>query len=193
MFATRNDHKLREVRALLAAGEVDLDLVDLDRAGVAGEPPETGDTFVANALEKARWVHQRTGALVLADDSGLEVDALGGAPGVFSKRFSPEATAAANNALLLARLAGAVDRGGRFRCVLALVGEGGEATVDGRCEGWIAAAPRGTDGFGYDPLFVPRAHPDRTLAELSLEEKNRVSHRGIAFRRLPGLLRALSS
>jgi XTP/dITP diphosphohydrolase len=188
VFATRNAHKLEEVRALLAASALPVTLLDLDAAGVDGEPPETGDTFEANALEKARWVHERTGLPCLADDSGLEVDALGGAPGVRSKRFSPEATTAANNALLLARLGDRPDRRARFRCVLALVTRGGEGTVDGTCEGAIGHAPRGAQGFGYDPLFLPDAHPGRTLAELSMAEKNAVSHRGRAFRRLPELL-----
>ncbi len=191
VFATRNAHKLEEVRAMLAAGPAGLELVDLDQAGVDGEPPETGDTFVANALQKARWVFARTGLPCLADDSGLEVDALGGAPGVFSKRFSPEATSEANNALLLHQLDGLSARRARFRCVLAVVTADAEGTVDGRCEGTIGLEPRGGQGFGYDPLFLPDAHPGRTLAELSMADKNAISHRGRAFRRLPALLAAL--
>ena len=192
VFATRNAHKLEEVRALLAASAFPVRLVDLDAARVEGDPPETGDTFVANALQKAQWVFDRTGLPCLADDSGLEVDALGGAPGVHSKRFSPEATAEANNTLLLTRLGAATDRRARFRCVLALVAAGGaQGTVDGACEGAIGLAPRGAQGFGYDPLFLPDAHPGRTLAELSMAEKNAISHRGMAFQRLPELLRLL--
>jgi XTP/dITP diphosphohydrolase len=192
VFATRNAHKLVEVRAMLAEGGRfgALDLVDLDAAGVVGEPPETGDTFVDNALEKARWVHARTGLACLADDSGLEVDALGGLPGVHSKRFSPEATSEANNALLLARLGGCADRRARFRCVLVVVGNGPDLVVDGACEGSIARAPRGAEGFGYDPLFLPDEAPGRTLAELSMAEKNAISHRG---RAMAALARALGS
>ena len=180
VFATRNAHKLMEVRALLAELP-GLELVDLDSVGVEGDPPETGDTFEANALQKARWVHELTGLPCVADDSGLEVDALGGAPGVYSKRFSPEQTHEANNALLLARLEGVTDRRARFRCVLAVVDGVSERTVDGRCEGAIAHDLRGEHGFGYDPLFLPDEAPGRSLAELSMDEKNRISHRGRAF------------
>ena len=110
------------------------------------------------------------------------------APGVSSKRFTPEATAEANNRLLLARLAGVPDRRARFRCVLAVVGLGAERTVEGRCEGSIGLSPRGSEGFGYDPLFLPDEAPGRTLAELTMDEKNAISHRGRAFRALRALL-----
>ncbi|MCA9569286.1 MAG: non-canonical purine NTP pyrophosphatase, partial [Myxococcales bacterium] len=117
-----------------------------------------------------------------------EVDALGGAPGVHSKRFSPEGTTPANNALLLERLVGAADRTARFRCVVALVGpDGYERIAEGACEGRIALEPRGTDGFGYDPLFLPDEAPGRAMAELTVDAKNAISHRGRAFRQLPGL------
>lgn len=180
VFATRNAHKLKEVRAMLS-DLPGLELVDLDSVGVEGDPPETGDTFEANALQKARWVHALTGLPCVADDSGLEVDALGGAPGVYSKRFSPEQTHEANNALLLSRLEGVTDRRARFRCVLAVVDGEREWTVDGRCEGAIGHGLRGEHGFGYDPLFLPDEAPGRSLAELSMEDKNRISHRGRAF------------
>ncbi|MCB9686203.1 MAG: RdgB/HAM1 family non-canonical purine NTP pyrophosphatase [Alphaproteobacteria bacterium] len=180
VFATRNAHKLKEVRAMLS-DLPGLELVDLDSVGVQGDPPETGDTFEANALQKARWVHALTGLPCVADDSGLEVDALGGAPGVYSKRFSPEQTHEANNALLLSRLEGVTDRRARFRCVLAVVDGEREWTVDGRCEGAIGHGLRGEHGFGYDPLFLPDEAPGRSLAELSMEDKNRISHRGRAF------------
>lgn len=186
VFATRNAHKVAEVEALLAGHDVEL--VPLDAVGVHDDPPETGDTFEANALEKARYVFVRTGLPTLADDSGLEVAALGGAPGVRSKRFSREGTPEANNRLLLERMSGVEDRRAAFRCVVALVAHGREATVDGRCEGHIGQAPRGTQGFGYDPLFLPDEAPGRTLAELSMDEKNAISHRGRAFRRLVGIL-----
>lgn len=187
LFATRNAHKVEEVRALLV-GVPAITLRTLAEAGLDVDPPETGDTFASNALQKARFVFERTGVPCIADDSGLEVDALGGAPGVRSRRFSPEATHAANNALLLARLAGRTDRAARFRCVLALVGHGPDRVVDGRCEGRIATALRGAGGFGYDPLFLPDETPGRTMAELSMQEKNAISHRGRAFRQLPHLL-----
>jgi XTP/dITP diphosphohydrolase len=170
VFATRNAHKIEEVRAILAGSEVALH--SLEDVGVHEEPPETGDTFEANALEKARWVFARTGLPT----------------GVRSKRFSPEATAEANNRLLLERLSGVADRRAAFRCVLALVAPGREGTVDGRCEGRIGLAPRGSGGFGYDPLFLPDEAPGRSLAELTMDEKNAISHRGRAFRRLGELL-----
>lgn len=186
VFATRNAHKVEEVAAILAG--TDLEVVPLDALDLEGDPPETGDTFAANALQKARWVHERTGLVAVADDSGLEVDALGGAPGVHSKRFSPEATAEANNRLLLARLGDRTDRRARFRCVVAVVGAGRDRTAEGRVEGAIGTSPRGSEGFGYDPLFLPDEAPGRTLAELSMDEKNAISHRGRAFRELRGLL-----
>ena len=187
VFATHNLHKADEVRAALrGAGVRVVTLADL---GFAEEPPETGDTFAANALQKARFVFDRTGRPTVADDSGLEVDALGGAPGVHSKRFSPEATADANNRLLLARLGDRADRRARFRCVIAVVDAHGERTAEGTCEGAILRAPRGAAGFGYDPLFAPDAHPGAAMAELTMDQKNRISHRGLAFAQLERLLR----
>jgi XTP/dITP diphosphohydrolase len=188
LFATRNAHKAVEVRALLGSH---LPVVTLDEVGYDGDPPETSDTFEGNALQKARDVFARTGQLCVADDSGLEVAALGGAPGVHSRRFSPEQTAEANNALLLARLDGVVDRRAAFRCVIAVVGPHGERTASGRCEGRIGHALQGTQGFGYDPLFWPDETPGRAMAELTLADKNRISHRGRAFAQLASLLDAL--
>ncbi len=187
VFATRNDHKRIEVAALLA-----LPLATLDEVGIGDDPPETSDTFVGNALQKARFTLARCGLWTVADDSGLEVDALGGAPGVHSKRFSPEQTGEANNQLLLELLGRRTDRTARFRCVVALVGPTGEEHVlEGVCEGQIAFEGRGSAGFGYDPLFLPVEAPGRTLAELTLQEKNAISHRGRAFTQLLGLLSRL--
>jgi XTP/dITP diphosphohydrolase len=186
LLATRNAHKVDEIRALLARAGITVGSL-LDRPEIP-EPPETGDTFEHNALQKARFVAERTGGAVLADDSGLEVDVLGGAPGVRSKRFSAEGTDAANNALLLERLAGVDDRRARFRCVLALVHGDAEATVSGACEGRITSAPRGAHGFGYDPVFVPDELDGRTLGEATMAEKNAISHRARAVAQLPELL-----
>ncbi len=186
VFATHNAHKADEVRAILAGTGVTVrTLADL---GYHEEVPETGSTFIANALQKAHHVHAALGLPCVADDSGLEVDGLGGAPGVHSKRFSPEATAEANNRLLLQKLTPGVDRTARFRCVLALVGVGEDRTADGSCEGRIALSESGEGGFGYDPLFVPDETPGRSMAELTADEKNAISHRGRAFRQLPALL-----
>jgi XTP/dITP diphosphohydrolase len=185
VLATRNLHKLQEIRRM----RPDIEWAPLP--DTLADPPETGATFEENAIQKARFVYEHTGLSALADDSGLEVDALGGRPGVHSRRYSPEATDAGNNALLLQELATVEDRRARYRCVLALVGDFGMATVSGSCEGQIGREPRGNGGFGYDPLFCPEATPGRTCAELSALEKDAVSHRGAAMRQVDRLLERL--
>lgn len=192
VVATLNAHKLDEIRAILAeAGQAGIEVVGLEAWPDLPEPPEDHDSFEENALQKARFVHARVGLPVLADDSGLEVDALGGAPGVRSKRFTPQATAESNNLHLLRLLDGVTARAARFRCVVALVTDRGEATASGACEGTIATTPRGEGGFGYDPLFLPADRPGLTLAELPAAAKNAISHRGRAVRQLPALLARL--
>jgi XTP/dITP diphosphohydrolase len=187
ILATANPHKVDELRAILAAAGADVVLEPLP-AGVA-MPEETGATFLANARLKARAVAEATGRTALADDSGLEVDALGGEPGVLSARWAGVAGAgadAANNAKLLAELAGihGPNRRARFRCVLVLAApDRPEVTTQGAIEGFIATEARGPGGFGYDPLFHPEGDA-RSLAEYAPGEKNRVSHRGQAARRL---------
>ena len=191
LLATHNAHKVEEIRAILASAGTAMDgieVIGLDAYPNVPEAPEDHDTFVDNAIQKARFVHARTGVACVADDSGLEVDALDGAPGVRSKRYTPEATAASNNRKLLRELSGREDRTARFRCVLALVTEQGVWTADGSCEGSIATQPRGSGGFGYDPLFMPNDHLGRSMAELAPGEKNTISHRGRAFAQLPTLL-----
>jgi XTP/dITP diphosphohydrolase len=189
VFATRNAHKAAEVAAILeGAGLRLLSLADFP--GLPEDIPESQDTFEGNAIQKARFVFEAIGVTAIADDSGLEVDALGGLPGVRSKRFTPEATAASNNALLLECLADLPDRRARFRCVVAVVGPGLERIAEGRCEGRIGHSPRGEGGFGYDPLFLPEETPGRTMAELGMAEKNAISHRGRAFRRMAEILGA---
>ena len=185
LLASRNLHKLEEIRRMRP------DIHWLPMPAELVDPPETGDTFVENALQKATFVYQATGLPCLADDSGLEVDFLGGRPGVHSKRYSDEGTDAANNAKLLAALAGQSQRSARYRCVLALVAPGGQATVAGSCEGEIGEGGRGSGGFGYDPLFFATATPGKTVAELSATEKDRISHRGAAMARLDELLVAV--
>jgi XTP/dITP diphosphohydrolase len=199
LLATRNRGKLAEMRRLLEG--LDLDVVGIDEVGGAPEVVEDGHTFEANAIKKARQTALATGLPTLADDSGLEVDALGGAPGVWSARFAGErASDADNNRLLLERLAGVplAERTARFRCVLALydprspgAGEGAPRLMSGNCEGHIIEAPRGQQGFGYDPLFVPDGGGGRTMAELSADEKHALSHRGRAVRGLRALLAGL--
>ena len=191
IVATGNRGKLTEIRAALdfpgwefvTASDIGGELLDV---------VETGETFLENARLKARAYHEAFGLPAIADDSGLEVDALDGAPGVYSSRFAgASATDAENNALLLERLAGldAPVRTARFRSVIVLVdGLGAETSGEGSCEGVIGLAPRGTGGFGYDPLFLPDAAPGRTMAELDLDGKNAISHRGAALRALRAAL-----
>lgn len=188
VLATRNDHKVAEIQALLVG--IDVEVIGLGAfPSLPAELPETGDTFVHNALEKARFVFESTGLTAIADDSGLEVDALDGRPGVFSKRFSTEGTDDTNNAKLMGLLVGREDRAARYRCVIAVVGPRGEVTADGACEGVLGRCPRGAGGFGYDPLFWPVETPGRSMAELSMGEKNAISHRGRAARGLETLIR----
>ena len=183
--ATANPGKLRELAALLADSEFTLrSLADFAAAPAVNE---SGETFVANARLKAHAAAAHTGSPALADDSGLEVDALGGLPGVRSARFAADAGAgsgdAANLALLLSRLRGVPEaaRTARFRCAVVVARpDGAELIADGTCEGRIAEAPRGSGGFGYDPVFLAPSL-GRTFAELSAAEKDRVSHRARAI------------
>jgi XTP/dITP diphosphohydrolase len=187
VVATGNHGKLAEFRSALDfEGWRLLAAPDLDAEWPS--PEEDGETFEDNARIKARAAHDRFGLAALADDSGLEVDALDGAPGVYSSRFAgPCATDALNNERLLLALEGveAAERTARFRCTIILIGEDGNETVaSGTCEGAIGFSARGEGGFGYDPLFLPTATPGRSMAELSLAEKNAISHRGAALRDL---------
>lgn len=191
VVATGNPGKLVEIRSAMpfpgwrfvAASEL-----------AAWDPPEeSGETFAENALIKARYAAAEFGRAALADDSGLEVDAVDGEPGVYSSRYAgPCATDAENNSRLLLALKDVPDgqRSARFRCAVAFVDEDGrEVLADGTCEGSIGFEPRGGGGFGYDPLFWPTATPGRTMAELDLAEKNAISHRGSALRALASKLR----
>lgn len=191
LLATANRGKLRELRELLS----DLTVLGLHDVGI-DDLPETADTFLGNATQKAVEASRRTGLPCLADDSGLCVDALDGAPGVYSARFSGRhGDDEANRALLLARLRDVPDalRIARFRCVLALADEAGALGArvlhaEGECPGVIVRSPRGEGGFGYDPLFVP-AGDTRTMAELPSEVKHSLSHRGAALRAMLPTLR----
>jgi XTP/dITP diphosphohydrolase len=184
LLATRNSHKTREFAEILGPG---FDVCDLAEAVEFPVVAETGLTFEANAILKAVEASKHRHGLIVADDSGLEVDALQGAPGIYSARYAGEhATGAANVAKLLGELAecGPGPRSARFRCALALAQEGAlVGTFDGMVEGTIVDAPRGDGGFGYDPVFEPRGY-DQTFAELSSDEKNRISHRAQAIRSL---------
>ena len=199
VIATRSVHKLRELRELLSLEHTDL--VSLDELGVDGDPVEDGDTFETNARIKARFAARATGLPALADDSGIEVDALGGRPGVRTRRYAGEdATDEQNNRKLLSALAGlpSGQRGARYVCVLAFAEpspDGGAlriVTARGTCRGRIAAAPKGSGGFGYDPIFEPDSEPPggRTLGQWSADAKNEISHRARAARRMTPKLAA---
>ena len=185
VFATNNAHKLAEVRAVLGD---DYELVTLREVGITEEIPETGATLEENASLKARYVYERTGLDCFADDTGLEVEALDGAPGVHSARYATDGhDFKANNRKLLAELSGEGNRKARFRTVISLIRSGRERQVEGIVEGRITEEESGIEGFGYDPLFIPEGH-DRTFAEMTADEKNSMSHRGRAVEALRLLL-----
>jgi XTP/dITP diphosphohydrolase len=183
IIATGNKGKVREFREIMDGYGVLLSSL-ADHWDPVPEIPETGATFQENALLKARWVYDKKKTWVIADDSGLEVDALGGRPGVRSARFAGDnADSGANNRLLLELLAGVApaDRTARFKCALVVVTSAESYfTAIGVCEGAIGSAPRGNGGFGYDPLFIPAGHT-QTFAEINAAEKNAISHRGRAI------------
>jgi XTP/dITP diphosphohydrolase len=192
IFASRNKHKVEQVQRLL----VGMELVPLDEVAPELEMDEPFDTFEANALAKARTVAEATGEVAIADDSGLEVDALGGAPGVLSARYAGDGAGdSANNAKLVAALkdVDASERTARYRCVAVLVSpDGKEFVAEGTCEGRITLEGRGDLGFGYDPHFIPvlpERIETRTMGEIPLDEKLAFSHRGRAFRALAAKLK----
>ncbi len=183
ILASNNAHKLREIKEIL--GDRFDEILTLREAGIEHETVEDGETFLENARKKASEIAEISGCCALADDSGICVDALGGAPGIYSARFAGEhGDDEANNALLLEKLQGAEDRGAHFTCVVVMAWpDGRELSAEGRLYGEIAFEPAGDGGFGYDPIFYL---PDRgcTDAQLPPGEKNRISHRGKALRAL---------
>ena len=189
VLATQNPKKLKEMSAIL--GELGVEVVSEADLGVKIEVEETGETFAENSLLKARAVMEATKLPAIADDSGLEVDALGGAPGVHSARYTGrhDDTDAARNELLLHNLGDRTDRTARFvSCICCTFPNGDVLRARGTCEGSILFAPRGENGFGYDPLFLPDGY-DCSMAELRPEEKNAISHRGNALKILKEELR----
>ena len=202
IFATANPGKLREAAEVLGP---DYEVVTPASLGITEDIPETGSTLQENSLQKARYLFERTGLPCFADDTGLEVDALGGAPGIYSARYAgPGHDSNANMEKLLAELSrhsgpnhshsgldpeSPASRKARFHTVVTLIlADGQPRFFEGVCEGAIARERHGTGGFGYDPVFLPDAYPGRTLAEVSEEEKNAVSHRGRALRAMASWL-----
>lgn len=186
IIASNNKHKIYEIKQILGARFEEI--LSIKEAGVTHETLEDGKSFMENALKKAREISDITGCAALADDSGLCVNALGGEPGIYSARFageeSPELRDVANNALLLEKLSGVTDRTAHFTCAMALVyPDGREITAEGFMRGSILEKPRGKCGFGYDPLFLP-SDEERSVAEMSDEEKNLISHRADALKNL---------
>ncbi len=182
LVATRNRHKLAEIMRIFKHDKLDLIAAD-DLAGLPADVEEDADTFEGNALKKARVLCDASGLWTMADDSGLEVDALNGAPGVYSARYAgQDCDCHANNLKLLSELKGTTNRTARFRCAIALCAtDGREWLVNGACEGRITTAARGQNGFGYDPLFVPDGYV-QSFAELDAGIKNKISHRAHALR-----------
>lgn len=192
VLATLNQNKVQEIQDVLC--QENWNLISLAEFTDASSPNEDGESFCDNALIKARSAFALTQLPCLADDSGLEVDVLLGQPGIYSSRFSGEnATDQENNQKLLRLLEGKSpeERTARFKCAVGLVTDVAEYTVEGICEGIIIDQPRGNQGFGYDPLFfVPGL--GKTFAEISLDQKNRISHRSVAFRKMADLIRKLN-
>jgi len=188
LVATGSAHKLIELQRLF--GDLPIDLVTLRDLGITDEAPEDGATFEENALQKARWYAQASGEWTLADDSGLEVAALNGAPGVYTRRYAgPDATDVQNYEKLLAETTGVIDRSARFVCTMALMDpvDSSERTFRGECPGTLTTAPRGEFGFGYDPIFEVDG---RTMAERAPAEKDALSHRGRAAALVAAALRS---
>jgi len=188
LVATGSAHKLIELQRLF--GDLPIDLVTLRDLGITDEAPEDGATFEENALQKARWYAEASGEWTLADDSGLEVAALNGAPGVYTRRYAgPNATDVENHEKLLATMRGIADRAARFVCTMALIDVAGdsERIFRGECPGHLTEAPRGEFGFGYDPIFEVEG---RTMAERAPAEKDALSHRGRAAALVAAALRS---
>ncbi len=188
VFATNNDHKLKEIRSLT---NKNIDIISLKDAGINEDIPETEKTLEGNAYLKSSFVHNRTGKNCFADDTGLEVEALDGEPGVFSARYSrmgdltfPDMEISeANIKKLLISLENKKNRNARFRTVISLIFENKEYKFEGIVKGEIIKEKKGEEGFGYDPVFLPQGY-SKTFAEMNLEEKNKISHRALATRKL---------
>ena len=185
VFATQNPNKAKEIEAKLGEG---FKIAGLDQLGITEEIPETAPTLEGNALMKARYVYEKTGRNCFADDTGLEVEALNGEPGVYSARYAGlQKNADDNMALLLNKLQGQANRKAQFRTVIALIINGQEHLFEGTATGNIIEEKQGVECFGYDPIFVPEGHT-RTFAQMTLDEKNQLSHRAKAFDKMKKFL-----
>lgn len=185
VFATNNPHKLNEISNI---EDLNVEIVSLKDIGFNEEIPEDFDTLQENALQKARIIHEKTGLDCFADDTGLEIDALDGKPGVYSARYAGEPSNPEENIKkVLAELSGKTNRKARFRTVIALILDGQELFFEGIVEGEILTEKNGADGFGYDPIFRPTGYSE-SFAEMSLEMKNKISHRARAMRQLVNYL-----
>lgn len=190
VFATQNSNKSKEIRELLPNL---ISLQDLGDINCYEDIPETSPTIEGNAVQKAEYVLQHYGHSCFADDTGLEIEALNNEPGVYSARYAgPEKNSAANITKVLTKLEGESNRNAQFRTVIALATPSGIQTFEGICKGTIGMTQKGTDGFGYDPIFIPEGE-DRTFAEMSLSEKNRISHRSRAFQKFVAYVNSLSN
>ncbi len=187
VFATNNTNKLKEINDLLPQS---LKVKGLSHFNFFDDIPETGKTLAENALQKSQCINQKFNVNCFSDDTGLEIDALDGEPGVFSARYAGEEKNSLNNMnLVLDKMIGITNRKARFRTVISLILDGKEYFFEGCVEGVIENEPKGTKGFGYDPIFTPDGY-DYTFAELELDEKNKISHRAIAFNKLIAFLKA---
>jgi XTP/dITP diphosphohydrolase len=188
VFATNNPNKLKEIQSLMPAG---IEIISLKEIGCTEDIPETGETLEANAFQKARYLKEYYGYDCFADDTGLEVEALNGAPGVYSARYAgPERSAEANMAKILTELDGKENRKAQFRTAVALILNGKEQLFEGKVEGHISKTKQGDEGFGYDPIFLPENNL-RSFAQMSMSEKGAISHRGRAVRKLVDFLRSI--
>lgn len=187
VFATNNPNKIREIKEILGS---DFDVVSLSEIGCHDDIPETGATLEANAIQKAQYIHNRYGIDCFADDTGLEVYALNGAPGVHSARYAvgTDHNSEANMQRLLSEMQGESNRSARFRTVIALILDGKQYTFEGEVKGRIDTEKHGNGGFGYDPLFIPEGY-DKSFAALGEDIKNRISHRARAVAKLAEFLK----
>jgi XTP/dITP diphosphohydrolase len=186
VFATHNNHKVAEIKPLFPSP---ISIITLTEIGITEEIPETGDTLKDNAIIKARVIHEKIKKDCFADDTGLEVDALNGEPGVYSARYAGEGKSASDNIeKLLLKLNGATNRTAKFKTVIAAIINNKEYIFEGVVEGEIAEMKLGDKGFGYDPIFIPKGYV-KSFAQMTLEEKNDLSHRSIAVKKFAGFLK----